>query len=830
MQTSRFFAILFIFKLANPRQCFTYLKSRLPPSVVKKLDNFITTKCRLVRIQHDLQYLQTCLSNGVISAALKRKIIRCHLHPSPPVCEQYIRTEVEELQNRLALQRRKLSQLLTVVTDLPLYPLLVFQKHCKIVLQRCVANSTSRQDRRLGLSTPWANGFYPDPIDRHIQNLSSVTLTLTEKQALSRGLKFAVPRAPKQPLIDAEFEKFYYQLSDLVPISHDAQAKLKADIVATSKSYGNTSLPKSVLSKDHFDALKSLHKNTNIVICPPDKGNAVVVIDRSSYNEKMMHILSDKTKFSLDKKQSDCTLDLEKQVSTRLTALVKNGALTEKAAAKLMPRGSCLPRLYGLPKMHKPDVPLRPILSMIGSPTHKLAQWLASCLVPISQHLCSFSVQDSFEFVEQIRQVNLKDQFMCSFDVTSLFTNVPLEETIDIIEFLISKLNINPPIPVDDFTSLLRLCTKNVQFSFDQKLFTQIDGVAMGSPLGPVLANIFLGYLEKYVLTPAISEPQQKPALFLRYVDDTFAVFSSPALATQFLQVLNQLHPQIKFTLESQSPDDGSLSFLDVKVSRRSDGTAVTSVYRKPTWSGLYLHFLSFAPLSYKKGLVKTLFDRSRKICATELLDEELVFLTKTLEANGYPLPFIKEHSAIRQHDPEAITAGPAGKKIVIALPFLGDGAANHLRNKIVSSTKAAYPAAEPRVIFRSQAIRIRSPKDSVAASRRSHVIYKFECGCGSTYVGRTERQLGVRISEHLPRWLRQRANRTSRTCQSAITRHAVQCNLFNPTADPCNYFRILTSSPCKFTLRILEALFISRHKPPLCKQKDFVYTVQLQW
>ena len=174
--------------------------------------------------------------------------------------------------------------------------------------------------------------------------------------------------------------------------------------------------------------------------------------------KKMQQILSDETKFSMDKKQKDCTLDLEKQVSSHLSDLVKKGALRKKTAAKLTPRGSSLPRLYGLPTTHKPDVPLRPILSMIGSPTHKLAQWLASCLVPVTEHLCKFPVQDSFEFVEKIRRVNIKDKFMCSFDVTSLFTNVPLEETVDIIEFLISKLNINMPIPPDQlhgsFTTL----------------------------------------------------------------------------------------------------------------------------------------------------------------------------------------------------------------------------------------------------------------------------------------------------------------------------------------------------------------------------------------
>ena len=96
--------------------------------------------------------------------------------------------------------------------------------------------------------------------------------------------------------------------------------------------------------------------------------------------------------------------------------------------------GSQRPRMYGLPKIHKKDVPFRPILSMTGSAQHQLATWLTSILQPVLSLYSSYCIQDSFSFVDAIRSSNLQpaSTFMCSFDISSLFTNVPLAETIQI--------------------------------------------------------------------------------------------------------------------------------------------------------------------------------------------------------------------------------------------------------------------------------------------------------------------------------------------------------------------------------------------------------------
>ena len=89
---------------------------------------------------------------------------------------------------------------------------------------------------------------------------------------------------------------------------------------------------------------------------------------------------------------------------------------------------------------------------------------------------------------------------MASFDVTSLFTNVPLRETVDYVRKIVTDYNIILPLSMDLLESLILLCTENATFKFNNKIYCQRDGVAMGSPLGPVLADIFLGYIEQFIL------------------------------------------------------------------------------------------------------------------------------------------------------------------------------------------------------------------------------------------------------------------------------------------------------------------------------------------
>ena len=166
----------------------------------------------------------------------------------------------------------------------------------------------------------------------------------------------------------------------------------------------------------------------------------------------------------------------------------------------MYPSGSSVARAYGLPKMHKiksdtDKLKLRPIISSIKTYNYELSSFLGKLLSPCINK--DYSADDTFTFVTDIRKVSANIKFMVSYDVISLFTNIPLNETMNIAVEVIFKNNPNIKITKPELVKLLKFATSETHFLFDNKFYDRIDGVVMGSPLGPVLTNLFMSYHEK---------------------------------------------------------------------------------------------------------------------------------------------------------------------------------------------------------------------------------------------------------------------------------------------------------------------------------------------
>ena len=162
----------------------------------------------------------------------------------------------------------------------------------------------------------------------------------------------------------------------------------------------------------------------------------------------------------------------------------------------------------------------------------------------------------------------------------------------------------------------------------------------MGSPLGPVLANIFVGYYESKLF-----QTTSKPEMYYRSMDDTFVVFSNEDECDLFLNILNSLHPSLRFTFEKAS--NLALPFLDVLV-EKSPSKFITFIYRKPTFTGQYLRWNSFSPRKCKTNLILTLTHQDLAICSSERLPSELDKIKFILLTNGYPEHAIKSFMAMK--------------------------------------------------------------------------------------------------------------------------------------------------------------------------------------
>ena len=187
----------------------------------------------------------------------------------------------------------------------------------------------------------------------------------------------------------------------------------------------------------------------------------------------------------------------------------------------------------------------------------------AKLLKPVLNKLSQHTIKDSFSCAQLIQETTiLESGHMCSFDIKNLFTSVPLDETIQLcVQHLYHSDDITPPtISEKNFTKLVKKVTVGVEFSFNGVMYQQVDGVAMGSPLGPVLANIFVGHQEQKI--PQLSGQ----LLYKRYVDDSLSISTAEEENERFLKVLNSLHPALQYTCENEN--DGKLPFLDILVKK----------------------------------------------------------------------------------------------------------------------------------------------------------------------------------------------------------------------------------------------------------------------
>ena len=519
--------------------------------------------------------------------------------------------------------------------------------------------------------------------------------------------------------------------------------------------------------------------------------------------------------------ENDTTNKVEEAVKKAL-GKIKN-IIGEEDYKKIYPTGSNPGKFYGTAKVHKiksdetdkvGKLPLRPIVSNIGTATHKTAKYLCKLLTPLGRS--KYTMENTKEFVEKIQKIKVpKGHVMVSFDVVSLFTNVPLDKTIDIIlRKIYTEKKIKTKIPKDDMRELLYLCTKGVPFTFNGKMYTQVDGVMMGSPLGALFANIFMSELENK-LVPKLKNLKE----WTRYVDDTFA-FIKPNKEKEIQQILNGFHEKIKFTYENE--EEEKIAFLDVSLSRDDDGNLETKVYRKATNTDIYMNWHSHAPSTWKISTLRCLVKRAFMISSTdEYLQEELTHLKKVFTGyNEYPMKVVEE--VIQDETAKQETKNEAekqdeekqeneGETVTLCLPYVGDGG-TQIMKKMKSDLRKANEKMKVRIVYDAKKLGSRfKVKDQTKTQHQHNIVYHATCGnkkCKSDYIGETGRRLNVRATDH-----------NKRDKQSHLLKHAHDTKHRRVWLQD---FKIIGNSyKSKFKRKISESLYIKGKNPSLNVQKD---------
>ena len=303
--------------------------------------------------------------------------------------------------------------------------------------------------------------------------------------------------------------------------------------------------------------MKELQSDTSIVILPADKGRSTVILNREDYLEKCMDHINNGP-YQLLKK--DPTTKIKAKTLKQLKVLKDNEFIDNKLYYYLKPTDSPAPRFYGQPKIHKPGVPIRPIVSYSGSPLYNLNKYIANILKTYVKYENN-NAKNSTTFSNYIRNVPIEDdEIMVSFDVTSLYTNIPIIDTLNIIKDYVQsddQFARKTAIPQDKFLDLVNLVLTTTWYTFNSQFYQQTDGVAMGGPASSTTAEIYMQAHE----STAISTALHPPKVWERFVDDVYSIVKRTQLEN-FFHHINNLHQNIKFTMEEES--NGELaSFSD---------------------------------------------------------------------------------------------------------------------------------------------------------------------------------------------------------------------------------------------------------------------------
>ena len=293
------------------------------------------------------------------------------------------------------------------------------------------------------------------------------------------------------------------------------------------------------------------------------------------------------------------------------------------------------PKLYGLPKIHKPNLPLRPILVNAKSPTSALSKWFTFCKPLMSIQICY--IKNSSELVKKLKEVEISsNSIISSFDIVSMYTSIDVKAAEILLERKILRnldlISGETVLEVGVIMNLVRLCNMfSYFFQFRGGFFEQVNGLPMGAPLSPLLANCFVENIE----TLALDSYFFKHKFWGRYMDDIISVWNYGVEELKsFLEHLNFWGGDLKFTIELE--EDNKLPFLDVLL-LKNENSLDFKIYRKPTNNNRFVSFFFGQARQVKIGLIISLTDRIFRICSPKFIEEELLLLKEILISNHYP-------------------------------------------------------------------------------------------------------------------------------------------------------------------------------------------------
>lgn len=499
------------------------------------------------------------------------------------------------------------------------------------------------------------------------------------------------------------------------------------------------------LEKHITETKKFLKQHPEIYVLKADKTQKTVLMEASEYETKMNNIIQDETTYK--KIEKDPTATLIKQNNNLIQTWLETDLINIYTAAKLKNRNTHPPKIYGLPKLHKINIPLRPITSFIQSPLYNLTKYIAD-IIQSSTSPPPSNVRNSWEIKNELQTLQKvpKDHGFISLDVVSMYTSIPLELAIDAIKQKWVEIKKNTIFSKPTFMEAVQLCLQNSYMAYNKKFYKQIKGLPMGAPLSAITANLVMEKIEK----EAIEKCDFPVTFYKRYVDDILCIIPTNKY-NQILENFNQINQNIQFTIEKEQ--NKTIHFLDITITTDNNNNIATSWYTKPTWSGRYLNYNSHTAKIHKKNVATNICHRALSLTNPKDRPTVIKKLNTTLKNNSYPKHLIKKtikeqtNKIYNQNNKTNKINQPTDNKKQIkytAIPYI-----NGLSQQIKNILKP-YDIVTTFKNYSTLASLYTNTKEKKKTEKETHTVYTVPCNnCTAEYIGQTKQYLQDRLKAH---------------------------------------------------------------------------------
>lgn len=500
--------------------------------------------------------------------------------------------------------------------------------------------------------------------------------------------------------------------------------------------------PKYTHSRDMM-LLKSIRDKvteSNVVICKSDKGHTVTLLDRTEYDSKMDSYVKDNNLV-----QTKDSFILNKNVAKVKKCISECPLLLKNTPNVSNPQ---IPKLYGLPKLHKEGNPMRPVVSCVSAPSSEVCKKLISTLPDLIKFKPKYAVKTNICLIDHLRKCRKipKNGKLISFDVKNLFPSIPTDELKSIIINKTDHLNKETR---DEIGRILESCLNQNFCTFNDVVYEIKKGLPIGSPISPLMAEIFMDHIENIVFQS--KDPLISSILYwYRYVDDVFAIVNcSIRQLDKLLEKLNSVHESIQFTMELEV--NNILNFLGLSI-ERVDGHLEFGIFRKDTFTDTVIDRRSNHPDHIKYSAFYSMIHRLISVPMTE--DKyflELSVIHRIAKNNGYEKEEINRilQKKLRKQKRETLYPKSDTQNENIfwrKIKYVNRNSLS-LGNKLIK--KAIKPAYYNK---RTTGNFLINNKPRTSMEEKSGV-YQIKCSdCDSIYKGLTSRSLHKRFSEHVVR------------------------------------------------------------------------------